>query len=104
MVAVRVFRREEAPKAEKLVRDYVCAQCWGELKMRVRWERGKGVWFEVGCALHPEHEGFVRRSWAEKRRAESMSELMEARENLREALGIDTPTPEDVDPWKALGF
>jgi len=90
-------------QAQLTARDYVCAQCWGRLTVRPSHREGVRLMAEVFCAAHPEHEGFVRKGWAERREQEALADAVEARYNLGAALGLNKDAPE-IDPLKALGF
>ncbi len=57
-----------------IIRNYVCAVCWGSLHTI----RG-----EIVCRVYgKEHAGFVTRKYAEKRRAESYAERANAMWNI----------------------
>ncbi len=102
---MQVFGRDEEAKVQTLVRDYVCAQCWGDLRVRSRWAEGKGVWFEVACAHNPEHEGFVRRAWVEWQRFWDKKDARDALVNLSGVMQIDDLEDcKEQDPFEALGF
>lgn len=72
-----------------LVREYVCAQCHGPLV-----EKYADGAFKVMCPKGCQPGGFVTRTWAERRRAESAAELAEVA-RLYPQLGPRSPrTPE----------
>lgn len=58
---------------------YVCAGCWGQLN----------VYFEhsgparVTCDLCGDGQGFVKKRWVERRRNESVGELIEVKDLLK---------------------
>lgn len=62
---------------------YVCAVCWSPLYERFD-ATGESI---VTCMVHPEHEGYVTKAYAERRRAESLGEAAEVKELLN-GLGI----------------
>jgi len=75
-------------EAQRTVRDYVCAQCWGQLISQV--SKGKDhKCFTVLCPNCGEDRGFVTREYANKRKAEDCFDALEAKRNLGKALGID---------------
>jgi DNA-directed RNA polymerase subunit RPC12/RpoP len=74
-------------EAQHTERNYVCAQCWGQLITQP--SKGKGFKaFKVICPGCGEDRGFVTREYAERRKAEDRADANEARRNLGEALGI----------------
>jgi DNA-directed RNA polymerase subunit RPC12/RpoP len=74
-------------EAQHTERNYVCAQCWGQLITQP--SRGKDhKCFTVLCKSCGEDRGFVTREYAERRKAEDRADANEARRNLGEALGI----------------
>jgi len=82
------FDRLDITDCDRLTRDYVCAQCWGSLIYEV--VRGKTPKrYKVYCQNCGEDRGFVTRSYAERRKAESNAEKAEAERNLGAALGIE---------------
>ena len=73
---------------DRLTRHYVCAQCWGTLIYEL--VRGKTPKrYKVFCQQCGEDRGFVTRDYADRRRAESGAEKIEAARNLGAALGIE---------------
>ncbi len=74
-----------ATRAMWMTQFLVCAECGGPLTAHP--VRGKREKMRVTCARHPEHEGVMdRRKWQAQR-----AEAWEARQNLAQALGLDTP-------------
>lgn len=74
-------------ECDRLTRDYVCAQCWDQLI----YELNRGVspkCYKVYCLKCGEDRGFVTRDYAERRKAESNAEALEAARNLGDLLGI----------------
>ena len=69
---------------DDLLRDYVCSTCWGELAFRYE----DGQWFAVCPECDKETRGYTSKAFAERRRTESESELIEAERNLRSVLGV----------------
>jgi len=64
---------------QSLQRTHVCAQCWGELV-----EKCNGLAFVVICPRKCQPGGYVTREYAERRAAESLSELAEVAANYPE--------------------
>jgi hypothetical protein len=74
-----------------IVRDYVCAQCYGELVERV--EAGALV---VACPQHCAPGGFVTRHYATRRLSESVSELEEVARNYPQFDRRKKPSPAEL--------
>lgn len=76
---------------ESVVRNYVCATCWGPLV----WHpiQGDREHVEVGCAQGDDcpGNGFVTRRYAEQARIESQHALVEARMNLAGIIPMPSP-------------
>lgn len=73
-------------ETQTVMQNYVCSICWGHLMAYI--EDGAYV---VRCAKYGDaHSGYVRRTYAERRKAESFFEAVEARANLKDVLGLGT--------------
>lgn len=83
------YNRLEAAEAQKIKRNYVCAQCWGELLIDFDKGQPKGSRHKVYCPICGEDRGFVTRDYAIQRKAESSAEANEAARNLGKLLGIE---------------
>ena len=71
-------------EAQKLVRDYVCSDCWETLVEDYHREARTSA---VRCATEGcPCNGLVSREFVERRKAESRAELSEARIALRDAI------------------
>lgn len=88
-------------KAEKTIRDYCCAVCWGHLLMMpVKGSRD----FTIECGKYgTSHSGYVKKSYASQRRSDSHGELIEARYNLAGVFGPEDNRTE-ADCLRDLGF
>jgi hypothetical protein len=91
------------PSDQITIRDYCCATCWGHLTVR-RTADGET---RIECGKYgAEHQGFVTKAYAERRRAESAAEAAEVKELLRGLGVIDNPnagkTADDI--LRDLGF
>jgi len=76
----------ETYKAVGMVRDYVCAQCWGRLTTsKVPNSRN----LKVFCPKCGEDRGFVTYDYKDRRLAESALEEFEVSRNLASAMGMD---------------
>ena len=65
-------------EAMRLMRDYVCSQCWGQIVVTFR--HGEST---VTCDKCGVITAYVTRKYADRRRQESVFELWEARDNLK---------------------
>ncbi len=90
-------------EAQKLVRDYLCSDCWGVLAEYY----DQGTRMSVvrcsteGCPCN----GLVSKSFVERRKAESRAELSEARIALRDAVPWLRGEKKSVEQLlKELGF
>lgn len=71
-------------EAQKLIRDYVCSDCWGTLAEYYDRETRTSA---VRCATEDcPCDGLVSRGFVERRRAESRAELNAAHTALRDAV------------------
>ena len=90
------------PRAQRMVRDYVCSHCWGVLSMFPGPERT----FYVKCAdCKDETPGYVTKHYVEQSKANSNQDMRDATKTLQE-VGI-LPKPEKKsteDLIKDLGF
>ena len=85
-------------EAQTIVRDCVCAQCWGQLISGI--SKGKDhKAYKVYCPECGEDRGFVSRDYVARKKAEDRLDGLEAKRNLASALGIEI-TP--VDTEKAI--
>ena len=66
---------------------YVCARCWGALKVELPRTSRIAIVYCPACGKD-ETQGFVTLQYARRRQAESASELSEAKHNLREAMNL----------------
>lgn len=83
------------------LRDYVCSICWGPLDFH--YDTPERKWYAL-CRRHKEETpGYTSRNYAERRRAESAREAIEAAYNLREILGLAEPISQER-ALKDLGF
>jgi hypothetical protein len=69
---------------DEILRDYVCSTCWGTLAFR----HEVGKWYAVCPECDEETRGYTSKCFADRKRAESDSEFLEAERNLREILGL----------------
>ena len=82
------------------LRDYVCSICWGPLKFVYE----DGQWFAL-CAEHDEETtGYTSKMFAERKRTESESELIEAERNLRSLMGLTRERQPIEKNLSDLGF
>jgi len=66
-----------------IIRDYVCAICWGHLDLFNE---------QIECAKYgKDHEGFVTKHYAENRRQDDAGDFIEARQVLRDAGIVENP-------------
>lgn len=89
--------------AQRTVKRYGCAVCWGHLAM---YREGPDR-FRVECAKHgDEHYGFTTKYFIEKRQQESHGELVETREMLRDLGVVENPHAGKTvtDLLKEMGF
>jgi len=71
-------------EAQKLIRDYVCCDCWGTLIEHYDQVTRTST---VRCATaNCPCDGLVSRGFVDRRKAESRAELSEARIALRDAI------------------
>ena len=71
-------------EAQKLIRDYVCSDCWGTLLEHYDQETRTST---IRCATEDcPCDGLVSRGFVGRRRAESHAELSAARIALRDAI------------------
>lgn len=89
------YDRLTITECDVLVRDYVCAQCWGSLIYALN-RKAKSKCYKVYCRECGEDRGFVTRDYATRRKAESNAEKREAERNLGNILGIKKQ-PFDLD-------
>lgn len=81
--------------------NYVCSICWGPLDFHYDTQERK--WYAL-CRRHKEDTiGYTSKNYADRRRAESESEAIEAAYNLREILGLAEPISQER-ALKDLGF
>jgi len=94
------FIFDNVAMAQKTVKDCVCAACYGPVVMQFApWQK-----YQVTCPKCGEDRGFVTRDWAEKRKAESHAELVEAKSNLAEAMGLNEPKKSTEKIKQELGY
>jgi hypothetical protein len=81
---------------------YVCAGCWGELSI---FPLPGSPDNKVTCLICGDDRGVVTRAYAERRQAESLAELREARQNLRGLIPAPESTQKSPEQLvKELGF
>lgn len=85
---------------DDILRDYVCSNCWGSLTFR--YEDGK--WFAICPECNEDTKGYTSKNFAERRRTESESELIEAERNLRSVLGLEREHQTVEKNLSDLGF
>jgi len=95
---------EHHADAAIIARDYVCAHCYGHLVVTLLDETTPNgrEYSAVKCPNCGLGAGFVTKSWAETRKAESSAELAEAKLNLGGIIGKENNAPLD-DILKAFG-
>lgn len=87
--------------AETTVRRYRCAGCWGVLVALP----AEGSLLDVQCGGDcPDNSGFVTKGFAERRQAESIAELHEARHNLKDIIPVPHVDKTGDEILKELGF
>jgi DNA-directed RNA polymerase subunit RPC12/RpoP len=93
----------EYVQAEKVLRDYVCAGCYGHLVTDfVETDRNARL---VRCPSCGDGRGFVTRKYAERRQSESIGEALVARKNLERAMPVlRRPERPTSDLLSELGF
>jgi hypothetical protein len=93
----------DEPQAFLIKRDYLCSRYWGDLVINLAPDR---KYFVECFRCGNETPGYVTKSWAEKRRSESISEGIEVNQLLRELNLIPNPfeskTAEEL--IRELGF
>ena len=73
---------------DEILRDYVCATCWGSLTFKYV----DGDWYAL-CIEHKEETtGYASKKFAQRQREKSETELIEAEHNLRERAGAARAT------------
>lgn len=89
--------REIIKQNMQILKHYVCAVCWGNLMIN---QKGVPVCVKYG----EEHQGFVTKYYAEKRRAESYADRANAAWNLGEFIS-EPKTEEEISKiLEILGF
>lgn len=84
------------------LRDYVCSICWGPLDFHQ--DRETHHWYAL-CRTHKnETVGYTSRKFAERKRDESVNELLEAKRNLGDLMGLRKPKQSVKEAMKELGF
>jgi hypothetical protein len=82
------------------LRNYVCSGCWGNLSFKLVGDR----WYALCVECQEETPGYTSKYFAERRREESESELIEARRNLAKVLGLETERQSVAKNLSDLGF
>jgi hypothetical protein len=85
--------------AHKKIRDYLCKVCWSELRIAF----GPNRSYIVRCANIATHIGFVSRDIVNQERIKSSMELVTAKNNLAEVMGIAEPKKSVEELLKILG-
>ena len=75
-------------ESQRLVRDYVCSRCWGQLTSTFDKSIEKNKRYKVSCPKCGDSLGFVTRDYAIQKKAESVAEKNEAKKYLGELLGM----------------
>ena len=91
------FDQLDITDCDKLIRNYVCSQCWGTLVYNLN--KGTPKSYTVSCPKCGIDIGFVTRDYAERRRGESNAEAIEATRNIGGLLGIK---PKQFDRDKVI--
>lgn len=87
--------------AQRIKKNYACAQCWGHLEIYA--VQGSSL-VRVACPNCLQAFGFVTQAFVEGRVRESAAEYWQARENLKDVLGLaEEPRSED-SILEELGF
>jgi len=88
--------------AEATINQYVCARCWSRLHVTYHDHQ---YWVEC-TNLNCNGEGYVTKGYAEKSRAQSYYDLMDARQNLRDIIQGANPVSKlsEAQIMKELGF
>jgi len=93
----------DEPTAMITRRDYVCSNCWHDLELKFA---PNHLYFLICPNCGDDTKGYVTRQYAERRKQESMGDLMDAKQVLLDAKIIKNPNEgkkvEDV--IKELGF
>ena len=91
----------EYAAAQKMTMNYVCAHCWGELKIT---PAPDGKFYVVCRHCNDETPGYVTRYYVEKRKTESAAELADASKTLRDAGVLPKNKMTIEQAMKDLGF
>lgn len=98
------YKVEPIPRHEldDTLRDYVCSICWGVLDFHQ--DRETRQWYAL-CRRHKEETvGYTSRKFAERKREESVGELVEAERNLRDLMGLRKKKQTAEEAIQELGF
>lgn len=85
---------------DETLRNYVCSGCWGNLTFKLVGEQ----WYALCVECGEETPGYTSKHYAERRREESEYELIEARRNLAEVLGLQPERQTVAKNLSDLGF
>src|SRR5690349_2194354 len=85
---------------DEILRDYVCSTCWGDLAFRYE----DSQWYAICPECGEETKGYTSKNFAERKRTESGSELIEAERNLRSILGLAHERQTVDQNLRDLGF
>ena len=99
-----IYKVDPIPRHEldETLRDYVCSICWGVLDFHQ--DRETHEWYAL-CREHKaETVGYTSRKFAERKREASVNELLEARRNLSELMGLRREKHTEDEAMKELGF
>ena len=90
-------------RAMELQRDYVCARCWHPLiAVAVQSDPNRS---EVKCTnSNCNGEGYARKDGVERRRSDALSELWEARDNLKAIIPGEHAGKTEEQLLSELGF
>lgn len=90
-------------QAQRLVRDYVCAGCYGHLVTQFT-KRGRDLRL-VSCPACGDGRGFVTKRFADRQRSDSIEQAFVARKNLERAMpALRRKEQSEADLLSGLGF
>jgi len=88
-------------QADRTVKFYACSACWGYL---IKFPAPNRQWY-VKCQVCGDNtRGYVKRSYVDRRLAESKAEAHEAREALRGAMPTLVTRRTQAETLAELGF
>lgn len=89
------------PQAQKHQQRYCCAGCWGHLTIyNTRRDDRKVI---IRCNQCGDGRGFVTKTYAERREAESRAEYIEAKRNIGKVIGLESEKKTTEQILKEIG-